>query len=308
MLKKILSITVLFALSYCCGQQQQCEAEAEPIKTPGKPAFILKGGPMFVQPTAGLVLRKEPNSKSPRIAILPFRMKINILGASANCTKIDGIGGCWRQISVGNYTGWLFDGYLETFRPSMSQSHYRSLAEQQCKNIGNFCECATLIEKQEIAKHPNISRVNKYRVALKLDSGAEISLVDVESESATRRYRFERRENDFYIFQVCRWEWSEREMVHAKTGRRITTFGEQLFSPDGRFFLSYQDENFSRSAIEIFDVTDEIAKRVYLLELRDISMSRIQWQDADNIEFLDPDYPDGKVRYISNKKGKWRLN
>ncbi len=299
--------TILFTISCCCDQRNQCEAETEPSKTPSRPNYIAKDGRMFVKPTAGLVLRKEPSPKSAKIAILPFRMEIKNLDASANCTKIEGIAGCWRQISVGKYTGWLFDGYLESLRPGIPRGYYHHLAEQHCKNISNFCECATLIEKHEIAKYPHMSRVRD-RITMKLDTGADVSLVDIENAASTRRYRFERRENDFYIFQICCWEWSEREMIHAKTGRRITTFGEQLFSPDGRFFLSYQDENFSRNAVEIFDISDEIGKRVFLLELRDLSMNGIQWKGEDNIEFLDPNFPNGKVRNISYKNGKWRLN
>ncbi len=154
-------------------------------------------------------------------------------------------------------------------------------------------------------KYPSLTRI-KDTLEIKLDNGEKVLLKDVESDTSIRRFRFERREKDYYIFQVCCWEWSERELVNTKTGHRITTFGEQMFSPDNRFLMSFNDEDFSRNGIEIFDLAPE-ARQVFLLEFRDQSMNAIKWLDSENIEFVDPNFPNGKRRRVVLKNGKWRL-
>lgn len=300
------SLLSLAFVVQCTEKPKHTNNSPRPTKVP-EIGNVLGGTidrPMFVRSRNGLVLRKEPNARSANLAILPFRMQVGEFRNATNCEKIGGVEGCWRQIVTADTTGWIFDGFLEPVKSPMQQILYNRLSEQHCQNIANFCECATKIEKNELKKHPSLSRLGG-SITIRLDNGAILSMADVENQSSTRRYRFERRDNDFYIFQVCCWEWSERELVNAKTGKRITTFGEQLFSPDGKHFVSFQDEVFSRNGLEIFEIDGTVPKKVFSDVL---TMSEIRWKDSEHIEVLDPNFLNGKVRHIRIKNGKWEVH
>lgn len=260
--------------------------------------------PLFVGSKNGLILRREPNTRSANLGILPFRMLIGEFLNTGKCERIEGTEGCWRQITTAGKTGWIFDGFLKPVRLPIQQVSFQKLAERHCQNISNFCECATKIEKAELKKYRGLNRVGA-KINIQLDDGKIIPLTDVEDPNSPRRYRFERRENNFYIFQVCCWEWSERELVNASTGKRFTTFGEQIFSPNGKYMVSFQDEDFSRNGIDIFEIDEDSIRKVFSDAL---AMNEIRWKDSDHLEVLDPGFLNGKVRHIQAKNGKWAIH
>ncbi|MBS0617780.1 MAG: SH3 domain-containing protein [Spirochaetes bacterium] len=264
--------------------------------------------PKYVSSSNGLILREKPSARSKKIAILPFRMQLNNLIESHVCENIAGKDGCWEKYSRDKVTGWVFNGYLSSYQPMMTQVQYGHLATKYCAGLSNFCECVTKIENEELPKYPNLSRKDK-TITIRLDTGKEVSLTDTSPadkyDVATSKFRFERKENGFYIFQVCCWEWSERHIINGLTGTAIRTFGEQIFSPDGKYMLSFSDEIFSRNGIEIFDLSAENPKKVFSIAPPGVSMRSISWKANDLIEIIDANSE--KARFITLKNSVWSI-
>ena len=133
--------------------------------------------PKYVSSSDGLILREKPTSRSKKMAILPFRMQLNGLIKSDVCEKIAGQDGCWEKYSRDKVTGWVFNGYLSSYQPLMTQVQYGYLSTKYCAGLSNFCECATRIENNELPKYPNLSRKGK-SITIRLDSGKDVSLND----------------------------------------------------------------------------------------------------------------------------------
>lgn len=264
----------------------------------------------YVSSSDGLILREKPTSRSKKLTILPFRMQLNGLIKSEVCENIAGKYGCWEKYSRDEVAGWVFNAYLSSYQPMMTQVQYGYLSAKYCAGLSNFCECATRIENKELPKYPNLSRKGK-TITIRLDSEKEVFLTDTSPadkyDVATSTFRFERKENGYYIFQVCCWEWSERHIINGLTGTAIRTFGEQIFSPDGKHMLSFSDEVFSRNGIEIFDLSPENPKKVFSIAPPGVSMGSISWKANDLIEIIDVNSEKEKTRFITLKNNVWSL-
>jgi len=78
--------------------------------------FIIASGlnaeEMYVNTGDGLNIRKQPSQKSEIVAKVPFLSKVKVIRISDTKMKIDDIDSEWIEISTGNFSGWVFGGYL----------------------------------------------------------------------------------------------------------------------------------------------------------------------------------------------------
>lgn len=89
-----------------------------------------EGDTLTVVTKLGLNLREEPNLKSQKIITIPYQNKVIVIKKmdSINKEQIENREGNWIYVSTNELKGFVFDGFLSTFKPINKNYHNRNTA------------------------------------------------------------------------------------------------------------------------------------------------------------------------------------
>ena len=87
-----------------------------------KPASQENAGPpiigkKFVTAPSGLRMRREPNTASERMRLIPLGSEVGIVSYSEQTETIDGVEAPWARVRFEGITGWVYSGFLSLEKP-----------------------------------------------------------------------------------------------------------------------------------------------------------------------------------------------
>ena len=106
----------------------------------------------YVATKSGLNLRSAPNKSSKVLVLIPFGGKITVVKSDSKEIFLDGRYGKWVNVKYGNQKGWVFDGFLCSFKPDtiikVAADHYRERykGSGRSKEFTDFKDSAVSIE------------------------------------------------------------------------------------------------------------------------------------------------------------------
>lgn len=269
---KIFTILAFLTLFIFCGRKEQRNGapvaplpplSANPAETgPTKPEPV----ELYVGVKAGLFLRETPGQKGKIIRLLPRGTRLDTRLEYGPCETIYGDSGCWSKYQVGRDKGWVYGSfYLTSYKPLLRESEFDHLSEQHCEGIKNSCQCQRRVEEKQLARHPNVRR-QKHSLAIALDSGKVVNLPDEPDRDGgyLRKYYFQSRVRDYYVFQVCQNEVGIVKIMHARTGTTEFVLNEPIYSPSGKYFATFAHRPmFGRDGVQIFEIKGDTHRKAF---------------------------------------------
>ncbi|MEM7181535.1 MAG: SH3 domain-containing protein [Spirochaetota bacterium] len=100
--------TVLFAFFFVRCQKQSHSLPSTHESKSSKQNRVFK----YVSTKSGLILRHKPNTRSKKLALLPYANKVEVLQEKGKEITISGATGKWTQVRFRKQKGWAFGGFL----------------------------------------------------------------------------------------------------------------------------------------------------------------------------------------------------
>jgi len=169
-----------------------------------------------------------------------------------------------------------------------------------CTGIDNSLECAQEIERYQLKKSENASRVKRSgaQLLVKLADGRWLTVkneVDPDDKTSVIRYNFRDYLATIGYFLLHRrlHEGRDYVMIHGQTGRRYELHDVPVISPDRQRLVTASDGvsgGYSPNAVQIWRMTGTGMELEQTLEPQGWGPSDPQWLDNDTIR-LTKKYP-----------------
>ncbi len=93
------------------------------------------GNILYVASPEGLRMRDKPDITGERIALLEDGQEVAVISIDSRTVVIDSIGGQWVQVEANGQAGWVFNGFLSTFRESEISENENIVIKTELENF-----------------------------------------------------------------------------------------------------------------------------------------------------------------------------
>jgi len=129
-MKKLVLLILIIILSGCSKkndvvlENSKADVELENSKTFETQEINRQ---MYVSASEGLRVRDTPNLDGEKIALLDYLTEVTVEREDKDIISISGVDGKWTFVKSGNIEGWVFGGYLSSYKPSQETANETSL-------------------------------------------------------------------------------------------------------------------------------------------------------------------------------------